>query len=47
MSNEIIREENGRLIEQGGKPKHGDIINGFPYLPPEKRRKILVLSDDL
>ena len=27
--------------------QHGDIINGYEYLPKEKRKKILLLSDDL
>jgi glycosyltransferase involved in cell wall biosynthesis len=27
--------------------KHGDIINGYEYLPKEKRKTILLLSDDM
>lgn len=27
--------------------KHGDIINGYEYLPKDKRKKIVLMSDDL
>ena len=48
MSNELLQKENtGHLIATSGNHKYGDIISGFPYLPKEDRRKILLLSDDL
>jgi len=42
MSNENVQKDNGRLTGEGGK-----LISGFPYLPREQRKKILLLSDDL
>ena len=43
MPDENVQKDNGRLTEVGGNR----IINGLPYLPPEQRKKILLLSDDL
>lgn len=43
MSNLNIQEmENGRLTEASKA-----LRNGYPWLPREKRKKILLLSDDL
>ena len=47
MLNEVTQKENGRLTEVVGIHKIGDVINGFPYLPRQERKKILLLSDDL
>jgi len=44
MSDETVQKENnGHLTEANGTR----MINGFPYLPKNERKKILLLSDDL
>lgn len=43
MSNNVNLEmENGHLAKAGKA-----LRNGYPWLPKEKRKKILLLSDDL
>lgn len=43
MLNENVQEmENGRLTTAGKA-----LRNGYPWLPKEQRKKILLLSDDL